>query len=61
MALLPLILVAAIEPAAAEIKLWDTNHHYTQKFYGMRETAWKDRADWRQVPYGTTQYEFGSR
>ena len=45
-------------PAVAQIKLWDANHHYTEKFYGMRETAWKDRGDWRPVPYGTTEHEF---
>lgn len=40
------------------VRLWDTCHHYSQKFYSMHETAWPDRADWRQVPYGTTDYQF---
>ena len=52
------LLLAMGVPAMAQIKLWDANHHYTEKFYGMRETAWQDRADWAQVPYETTEHEF---
>jgi len=52
------ILFIWASPSKAQIRLWDANHRYTQKFYSMRETAWKDRVDWTEVPYGTTQHEF---
>ncbi len=51
-------LLAAGTAVAADVKLWDANHQYTEKFYSMRETAWKNRADCTQVPYGSTAYEF---
>ncbi len=57
LALVGMLLLAGA-PAMGQIMLWDANQHYTDKFYGMRETAWKDRADWTQVPYGTTEHEF---
>lgn len=55
---IPGVLLLAGSAAVAEVALWDTNHRYTEKFYGMRDTAWQDRADWTQVPYGTTDHEF---
>ncbi|MFQ6097313.1 MAG: hypothetical protein ACE5O2_06245 [Armatimonadota bacterium] len=50
--------LAVAAPAVAQVRLWDANQRYSDKFYGMRDTAWKGRADWTQVPYGTTQYLF---
>lgn len=38
------------------VRIWDANEKYTMKHYDMR--AWKDRANWSQVPYGVTDYKF---
>ncbi|MFH1005870.1 MAG: hypothetical protein V1800_00015 [Candidatus Latescibacterota bacterium] len=43
---------------ARTVRIWDANTEYTEKFYGFTETAWPDRAKWRQVPYGVTEYAF---
>lgn len=53
-----LAMCALAGPGACQVRLWDTGHHYTEKFYSMRETAWQDREDWVQVPYGTSEHEF---
>jgi len=36
------------------VRLWDTGKVYAQK--NPMSAAWKDRANWVQVPYGTTDY-----
>jgi hypothetical protein len=57
----------AIAPAAAAgegyspfehgtVRIWDANKTYTMKHYDFR--AWEDRANWSQVPHGTTNYAF---
>ena len=38
------------------VRIWDANGKYTMKHYDMR--AWKDRANWSQVPCGVTDYQF---
>ena len=38
------------------VRIWDVNKKYPMKHYDFR--AWKDRANWSQVPYGTTDYTF---
>jgi len=38
------------------VRIWDANKNYTMKHYDMR--AWKDRANWSQVPHGVTDYQF---
>ena len=38
------------------MRIWDANKKYTMKHYDMR--AWQDRANWSQVPHGTTDYQF---
>ncbi len=52
------LVLSAAGRALGDIRLWDANHRYPEKSYSMTETAWKDRKDWRQVPYGTTEYGF---
>jgi hypothetical protein len=39
------VLLVVGDSAMGEIKLWDANHHYTRKFYGIHETTWKVHAD----------------
>jgi len=55
----PLVLVkgegySPLKPGT--VRLWDANQKYTMKHYDLR--AWQDRANWSQVPYGTTDYQF---
>jgi len=38
------------------VRVWDANKKYTMKHYDMR--AWNDRANWSQVPYSVTDYQF---
>lgn len=52
-ALMPLV------EARAEIRLWDTNKRYTQKFYSMQQSgAWQDKANWSPLKYGVVDYRF---
>ncbi len=41
---------------AGDAKIWDTMKNYTDRLYTFQ--AWPDRADWIQVPYGNTDYQF---
>ncbi|MCK4626248.1 MAG: hypothetical protein KAV00_13100, partial [Phycisphaerae bacterium] len=37
-------------------RIWDSVKKYSMKHYDFR--AWKDKQNWLQVPYGTTDYKF---
>ena len=50
---IPAICVAGSEPT---LRLWDTRELHTQKHYDFR--PYKNRSQWQQVPYGTTDYQF---
>jgi len=39
------MLLAVGTPVMGDIKLWEVNRGYMERFCGMRETAWKDRQD----------------
>ena len=39
--------------ANGEVRIWDLNKKYDYKHYGFTD-QWNDRANWTQVPYGTT-------
>lgn len=41
----------------ADVKIWDLNEKYDYKHYGFTD-QWNDKANWTQVPYGTTSYVF---
>ena len=38
------------------VRIWDANKRYTMKHYDMR--AWDNRANWSQVQYDLTDYQF---
>jgi hypothetical protein len=39
-------------------KIWDAMKKYDYKFYAFDKAAWPDRAEWKQVPWGTLDYKF---
>ena len=51
-------MISIAEGATSDVKIWDVMHKYDYKFYSFQDSAWPDRADWVQVPHGTTNYEF---
>jgi len=55
-----LIIISGQTAEASSVKIWDTIVKDTgHKFYQFEDTyAWANKANWVQVPYGTTDYNF---
>ena len=51
--------VAVPSPSGGDAKVWDTMVKDYDKFYAFDDSlAWANKANWKQVPYGTTNYNF---